>query len=124
MPARPGSPPARARERRFGLPSHGKGRARQREPPIWRGTPSKVVERKEAVKRYRNAPMDTKANSQGRRHAWIGTLAAALAIVSLPAAATIYKCQGANGVPVYQDEPCPPGKELRDFTKDPPTVSV
>jgi len=68
--------------------------------------------------------MDTKANSLGRTHAWIGALAVALAIVSLPAAATIYKCQGANDAPVYQDEPCPSGKELRDFDKDPPTVSV
>ena len=68
--------------------------------------------------------MDTKANSLDRTHAWIGALAAALAIVSLPAAATIYKCQGASGAPVYQDEPCPSGKELRDFDKDPPAVSV
>jgi len=68
--------------------------------------------------------MAIKGNSWDRTHAWIGALAAALAIVSLPAAATIYKCQGPNGVPVYQDEPCPPGKALRDFDKDPPTVSV
>jgi len=68
--------------------------------------------------------MDTKGNSLDRTHAWIAALAAALAIVSLPAFATIYKCQGANGAPVYQDEPCPSGKELRDFDKDPPTVSV
>jgi len=27
-------------------------------------------------------------------------------------------------VPLYQDGPCPPGKELRDFDRDPPTVSV
>ena len=68
--------------------------------------------------------MDTKANSQGRRHAWIGAFAAALAIVSLPAAATIYKCQGASGAPVYQDEPCPSGKELRNFQNDPPEITV
>ncbi|MEO5764817.1 MAG: DUF4124 domain-containing protein [Casimicrobiaceae bacterium] len=40
------------------------------------------------------------------------------------AQASVYKCQGPAGVPVYQDSPCPAGKELRDFDKDPPTVSV
>jgi hypothetical protein len=38
--------------------------------------------------------------------------------------ATVYKCDGPAGVPVYQDNPCPEGKQLRDFDKDPPTVSV
>jgi len=47
-----------------------------------------------------------------------------LAASAAPAVATIYKCHGDNGAPVYQDEPCRPGKELRDFDKDPPTVSV
>ncbi len=41
-----------------------------------------------------------------------------------PLSATVYKCRGDNGAPVYQDEPCPAGRELRDFDKDPPTVSV
>jgi len=49
--------------------------------------------------------------------------ACALALAA-PAFATIYKCDGPGGAPVYQDAPCPPGKELRDFDKDPPTVSV
>jgi Domain of unknown function (DUF4124) len=43
---------------------------------------------------------------------------------AMPVGATIFKCQGDNGTPVYQDEPCARGKELRDFDKDPPTVSV
>ena len=47
-----------------------------------------------------------------------------LALAASPAAATIHKCRGDNGTPIYQDEPCPAGKELRDFDKDPPTVSV
>ena len=52
-------------------------------------------------------------------------LALGCALLWAPAAyATIYKCEGPGGVPVYQDSPCPPGKELRDFDKDPPTVSV
>ena len=32
--------------------------------------------------------------------------------------------RGPGGVPIYQDSPCPPGKVLRDFDKDPPNVSV
>jgi Domain of unknown function (DUF4124) len=49
--------------------------------------------------------------------------AAALALAA-PAGATVYKCEGPGGAPMYQDEPCPPGRQLRDFDKDPPTVSV
>jgi hypothetical protein len=41
-----------------------------------------------------------------------------------PVVANVYKCMGVDATPVYQDSPCPPGKELRDFDKDPPTVSV
>jgi len=68
--------------------------------------------------------MDTKANRPDLARISIHFLITVLATAALPAAATIYKCQGANGAPVYQDEPCPAGKELRDFDKDPPTVSV
>ena len=49
---------------------------------------------------------------------------ACLIVASVPAAATVFKCAGPNNAPVYQDGPCPKGKELRDFDKDPPTVSV
>src|SRR4029453_12983689 len=49
--------------------------------------------------------------------------AAALALPA-PAGATVYKCEGPGGAPMYQDEPCPPGRQLRDFDKDPPPVSV
>jgi len=45
-------------------------------------------------------------------------------LLATAAHATVHKCEGPAGVPVYQDSPCPPGKELRDFDKDPPTVSV
>ena len=41
-----------------------------------------------------------------------------------PAFAEMYKCAGAGGTPVYQDAPCPPGSELRNFATDPATVSV
>jgi hypothetical protein len=51
-------------------------------------------------------------------------IALALCAAVTPVAATVYKCVGVDGTPMYQDSPCPPGKELRDFDKDPPTVSV
>ena len=37
---------------------------------------------------------------------------------------TIYKCSGAAGSVAYQDAPCAPGTELRNFATDPPTLSV
>ncbi len=41
------------------------------------------------------------------------------------AGANVYKCQGGAGSGVvYQDEPCPPGRELRNFDADPPDLSV
>lgn len=42
----------------------------------------------------------------------------------LPASAQVYKCAGDDARPVYQDAPCPPGRELRNFDTDPPPVSV
>ena len=50
----------------------------------------------------------------------ISTLVAA---VAFPAAAEVYKCADTRG-PVYQDAPCAPGRELRNFATDPPPVSV
>ena len=38
--------------------------------------------------------------------------------------ATMVKCRGDQGSVVYQDEPCKPGMELRNFDTDPATVSV
>jgi hypothetical protein len=44
---------------------------------------------------------------------------------AVPAArADIYKCLGDDSQPVYQDTPCPTGRELRNFQADPATVSV
>ena len=51
-------------------------------------------------------------------------LATAVALTPASAAATIYKCAGPADTVVYQDTACAAGKELRNFTKDPPTVSV
>jgi hypothetical protein len=40
-------------------------------------------------------------------------------------AAGVYKCAGdTTGVPVYQGTPCAPGRELRDLTDAPSTLSV
>jgi len=76
------------------------------------------------VKRYRNAPMDADADPLLQKRVWMRVVAVTVALAALPAAATIYKCEGTSGSPVYQDEPCPAGKELRDFDRDPPTMSV
>jgi Domain of unknown function (DUF4124) len=40
-----------------------------------------------------------------------------------PSAATVYKCVDIAGV-VYQDTPCKPGAEQRNFATDPPSLSV
>jgi hypothetical protein len=41
-----------------------------------------------------------------------------------PALAGLYKCSRSDGSVTYQQEPCPPGTELRDFERDPAQVSV
>ena len=40
------------------------------------------------------------------------------------AQADVYKCSGNGKVPIYQEEPCPKGKELRNFQVDPPEITV
>jgi len=40
------------------------------------------------------------------------------------ACATMYKCAGDNKQPVYQDSPCPAGKELRNFDVNPVEITV
>lgn len=40
------------------------------------------------------------------------------------ATSTIWKCTGDGGTVVYQDVPCPTGKELRNLTVEPPSLSV
>jgi hypothetical protein len=50
----------------------------------------------------------------------------AAALLAFPAAslAGLYKCARDDGTVMYQEDPCPTGKELRDFERDPATVSV
>ncbi|HET9273148.1 MAG TPA: DUF4124 domain-containing protein [Methyloceanibacter sp.] len=47
-----------------------------------------------------------------------------LATVSPLAAAGVYKCARDDGTVMYQEDPCPAGKELRDFERDPASLSV
>jgi len=47
------------------------------------------------------------------------------AVIAGNAAAGIYKCVDVDGKQaVYQDSPCPPGRELRNFDADPAELSV
>ncbi len=57
------------------------------------------------------------------RAASCATLFAAL-FVPLAGAAEVYKCAGDSKTPVYQEMPCPPGRELRNFQTDPPEITV
>ncbi len=50
--------------------------------------------------------------------------AAVASIVAFPSAGSIFKCAMESGGFMYQEAPCPPGKELRNFDTDPPTLSV
>lgn len=50
-------------------------------------------------------------------------LAALLLAPLADAAGGVWKCAGADAVPVYQDRPCA-GPPLRDFAADPPPLSV
>ena len=53
---------------------------------------------------------------------WLG--AAVVLPVASFAHAQVYKCAGEKGVPVYQEMPCSPGKELRNFQTDPPEITI
>ena len=43
---------------------------------------------------------------------------------SVTATGAVFKCAGDGGTPLYQEFPCPPGKELRNFDRDPPPLTV
>jgi len=87
-------------------------------------------------KRYRNAIVNSRRSSPDRApvlrpdaqlaryRAW-ARIACGIAL-ALPAHAFagLYKCSVNGGAVMYQEEPCPPGTELRDFERDPATVSV
>ena len=52
------------------------------------------------------------------------SLAVAAWAVATAAAASLYKCAGVGSIPIYQESPCPPGRELRNFDTHPADVSV
>jgi hypothetical protein len=52
------------------------------------------------------------------------TVALLLAACASSVYAGVYKCARDDGTVMYQEDPCPPGKELRDFERDPASVSV
>ena len=45
-------------------------------------------------------------------------------LASPVAGSDVYKCAGEGGVPVYQEAPCGPAKELRNFQTDPPEITI
>jgi Domain of unknown function (DUF4124) len=51
-------------------------------------------------------------------------IALQLALAASSAHAGLYKCARDDGAVTYQEEPCPAGRELRDFERDPAPVSV
>jgi hypothetical protein len=56
----------------------------------------------------------------------LASLIAGASILTAPVAAWagLYKCALDDGGVTYQQKPCPAGKELRDFDRDPANVSV
>ena len=54
----------------------------------------------------------------------VGTLAVVATSLHGAAHADVFKCAGEGGRPVYQESPCPAGKELRNFQTDPPEITV
>src|SRR5438309_8268997 len=51
-------------------------------------------------------------------------LAWVLLTIVQPADGAVFKCAAEGGGIVYQDSPCQPGKELRNFDTDPANLSV
>ena len=49
---------------------------------------------------------------------------AACVLVPTVAGADVYKCAGEGGIPVYQEMPCGPAKELRNFQVNPPEITI
>ena len=61
----------------------------------------------------------------GARGPRVAACALAVGLTLAPGAhATVYKCADDGGAVVYQEVPCPKGKELRNFDTDPPEISV
>ena len=65
-----------------------------------------------------------RAKSPRRIRAGACALVAVVALLAAVEAHAIYKCAGPHGSPIYQEDACPAGKELRNFDTDPPNLSV
>jgi hypothetical protein len=52
------------------------------------------------------------------------SLAGVVAFSALDARAEVFKCAGPGNVPIYQDTPCPAGRELRNFQTNPPEITI
>jgi hypothetical protein len=75
-------------------------------------------------KQYRNAIV--RSGSFGCSRFTLAVRLAAVLALAWPfeAVGGLYKCARDDGTVMYQEDPCKPGKELRDFERDPATVSV
>ncbi len=74
-----------------------------------------------AERRYRSAVM--KRVETADRTTVAVAVVIVLAALPVNAVAGLFKCELDSGV-TYQQTPCPPGRELRDFDRNPATVSV
>jgi hypothetical protein len=95
----------------FALLASRRGRRRLRPAP-----PMTPVEVDSPTRRSRSR---TRAGA-----AAIAGIGACCALAALPAPAEVFKCAGPGNVPVYQDTPCPAGRELRNFQTNPPEITV
>jgi len=68
--------------------------------------------------------MPAAARPTVRLDLFAAALAAALTVAPQRAAAQIYKCADDRQQAVYQDAPCPPGRELANLSTQPSPVSV
>ena len=75
-----------------------------------------------------NAPATSLRQASGRSRGDVriagAVVALAAAVAACPAEADVYKCKGQGSTPIYQEMPCPPGMELRNFQVDPPEITV
>ena len=75
--------------------------------------------------------MSPAARTRGPRRARTGArpgtvlaLAVLGGFLAADCGAEVFKCAGSGNVPIYQDTPCPAGRELRNFQTNPPEITV
>jgi hypothetical protein len=67
---------------------------------------------------------DARHHHRHPRMRFLAPMAALALLAAADADATVYKCQGEQGIVVYQEAPCLIGRELRNFDTDPPALSI